>query len=515
MSENDLRTAARCLDLSDLKPAERDANAHLLAGKLLLVMRRYEVVVLQRIPDEPELEGPYKYLISRYGRIELERQVAGDRDGEWLFSATTVSSIERLYKGWETRPVLPELRDAPGLSFFTLPALWLREHIIPPYLKRAALGWEYWQWLGAALVLVVGVLVQRIARVILPWVARRLLPAREFTPDPNLLRPITLLALVATWWGGIQLLDLGAKATGVLWPALRLVLIVLGAWALYRLIDLLSAYSVARPRRGETRLNDVLVPLVRKTLKVVIVAVGATMVLTAVGFEVGPLLAGLGLGGLAFSFAAKDTIANFFGSVNVVLDRPFQVGDYVKIGIHEGTVESVGLRSSRLRTFHDSQLTIPNAELMTAVIDNLGRRRFRRTHATLAVSHAATPEQLEAFCEGIRELIRRHPHTRKENYHVSVSALTATTVEITLYCFHECPDWGSELQERHRLLVDVVRLARRLGVEFASVTPVARGAVAGTGATGSAPQLAATDAVRVGREQAAAIASVPADRPAE
>ena len=169
---------------------------------------------------------------------------------------------------------------------------------------------------------------------------------------------------------------------------------------------------------------------------------GAIIFVKMLGFQVTPLLAGLGVGGLAFGLAAQDTLKNFFGSVNVVLDRPFQVGDWVKMGDVEGTVESVGLRSSRIRTFYNSQITVPNSEIMTTEIDNLGRRRYRRISCMISVTYDTPPEKLEAFCAGIRALIREHPYTRRDYYHTWVNKFAASSIDILLYCFHECPDWG-------------------------------------------------------------------------
>gem|GEM_PF-106710 len=497
MNEDDLRTAIRCLDLSGLSDMERDASARLLAGKLLLVMNRHKVVVPQEISDDPLFEGPYKHLIDRYGRIEIARQVGGERAGEWLFSAATVKSVERLYDAWETRPLLPEFRADPGVSLRTLPSLWLRERVIPADLKRTGLWLQHWQWIGLGLALLLGWVAQRLTRAVVPRLARRLLhipgATRDAGADLHVLRPLALLALVATWWAGLQFVDLGARVVGLVWPAIRFVLVAAAAWTLYTLIDVAAGYVAERAAQRGLRLDDVVVSLARKTLKVTVVAIGVLLMLATLGFKVEPLLAGLGIGGLAFSFAAKDTLSNFFGSVNVVLDRTFQVGDWVKIGAHEGMVESVGLRSSRLRTFYNSELTIPNAEIMNAVIDNLGRRRYRRTLLTLSVTYQTTPEQLEALCEGVRELIRRHPLTRKDLFYVSVRGFSASSIDVLVDCFHDVSEYAVELRERHRLLLDILRLAARLGIEFAypTQTVFVRAADAGEAAAANAPGPAA------------------------
>ncbi|MHC4977332.1 MAG: mechanosensitive ion channel family protein, partial [Planctomycetota bacterium] len=186
--------------------------------------------------------------------------------------------------------------------------------------------------------------------------------------------------------------------------------------------------------------------------------------------EIVPLLTGLGIGGLAVAFAAKDTIENFFGSVAVIMDHPFQVGDWVVVEGVEGIVEELGFRSTRIRTFYNSQVTIPNATLVRATVDNYGRRKYRRFKADLNITYDTPPETIEAFCEGLRELIRLHPYTRKDYHCVYFNNMGAHSLDILVYTFFEAPDWQTELRERQRFLLDVLRLAKQLGVEFAFPT---------------------------------------------
>ena len=114
------------------------------------------------------------------------------------------------------------------------------------------------------------------------------------------------------------------------------------------------------------------------------------------------------------------TVKNFFGSLTLVMDRPFEVGDWVLIDDVEGSVEEVGFRSTRVRTFYQSVISLPNSKLLTAVVDNMGARRFRRWTTKLGVTYDTPPDTLDAFCEGLRELVRQHPHTRKDYFHVYV-----------------------------------------------------------------------------------------------
>ena len=472
MNEQDLATAVTCLDLSQAMQADRSV-AEVLAGKLWLVLNRRKVIVLQEVPNDPESAAPYSVIKEEAGQVWINKQRRGPRAGEWLFTAASLREVDALYKEFEKKPVLSELRNW-RISFWALPSLYVREYLVPDGVKWPLCGLEAWQWMGLAAVLLLGLALRQLSRYALPRISRRLLQTETAAVLPQTVRkaltPTATLAMVVAWWGGLQFLDLGAAVMGWTWWLLKIVMVLVGVVAFYRLIDLVMAYFAARAAQTASRLDDVLVPLVQKTLKVVAVAFGILFIAKAFGFQITPLLAGLGVGGLAFGLAAQDTLKNFFGSVNVVLDRPFQVGDWIQVGDVEGTVESVGLRSSRIRTFYNSQVTVPNSDIMVSKVDNLGRRRFRRISCMISVTYSTPPEKLEAFCEGIRELIRRHPYTRKDYYHTWVNKFAASSIDILLYCFHECPEWGTELRERHRLFLDIIRLAQRLGVEFAFPT---------------------------------------------
>ncbi len=182
------------------------------------------------------------------------------------------------------------------------------------------------------------------------------------------------------------------------------------------------------------------------------------------------LLAGLGLGGLAFALAAKDMVQNLFGSITVLLDRTFSVGDWIIVDGVEGAVERMGFRSTRIRTFYNFLVTMPNSRFITAKVDNMGERRYRRYKARFGLAYDTPPERIEAFCEALRELVRRHPYMRKDYFQVYLNDLGASWLEVLVYVFWEAPDWGTELRERHRFLLDCLRVARELGVEYAFPT---------------------------------------------
>ncbi|MBK9120494.1 MAG: mechanosensitive ion channel family protein [Phycisphaerales bacterium] len=536
MERGDLDTAVQCLDLSGLSDTEREL-AGTLAGKLWLTLTRSERVPLSTVPDDPDGEA-YELLARPEGRIEIDKQFAAGRAEEWLFTARTVRDIEELYDALEARPIHRDWKGA-QVSFLKLPSLYLRELINtrindriveredpatgavveveqpgvwPRWLGTSWLRLRVWQWIGIAPVLGLGWLVRRVAVLVLPGLGQLVLRSASHEDTAQAIRrafkPVATLLMLLAWWGGLQFLDLGAPLMSWLWFFLKVLLAVAGVLAAYRLIDVAASYTRSRSALRSSRVDDVLIPLLNKTAKIVVAVGGLVFIGTTLGLAVTPLLAGLGVGGLAFGLAAQDTLKNFFGSVNVVLDRPFQVGDWVKVNDTEGTVESVGLRSTRIRTFYNSQITVPNSELMNARVDNMGRRRYRRTFTHLSLTYDTAPEQFEAFCEGIREIIRQHPYTRKDYYQVYVSRFSDSSIDVMLYVFHECPDWAVELRERHRLFLDIIRLARRIGVQFAFPTRTLhlfRGSDEPLPPGTPMVPAVSDDAVKFGREQAEAL----------
>lgn len=331
---------------------------------------------------------------------------------------------------------------------------------------------EYWQWIGLLLVIILGSIADKtvawlLKRNMVRWLENH---AAFQSLDSSILRPLGLMAMALVWWAGLSMLALPALAWSIISIAVKLLVSLSGVWSAFRLVDILDALLMNKVSKTATKFDDLLVPMVTKSLKVFVVVIGIVFVADNLNVDVSSLLAGLGLGGLAFALAAKDLLGNFFGSLTVLLDRPFHIGDWVVIGDVEGTVEAVGFRSTRIRTFYNSLITLPNALLTTTKIDNMGARRYRRMRTMLSLTYATAPEKIDAFCEGVRTLIQLHPYMRKDYYHVYFNEYGSASLDILVYVFWETPDWNTELRERHRFLVDILRLAKQLDVEFAYPT---------------------------------------------
>ena len=389
--------------------------------------------------------------------------------GEWRFSSGTVSGLNTLYRDIESLPADFGATDAP-----LTPSMVIRSWFPAEMRQASLLDIEIWQWIGIGAVIFLGFLLDLFVRALLRAVWQRINRRRGVEEDRAItkkaVRPFGLVAGAFLWYWSLHLLGLPAPALLVLLVAVRVIAMLAAVWAAFRLVDLVGSFLTQQATKTDTKLDDLLIPLVRKTAKVFVAAFGLVYIAESFDIEVLPLLTGLGIGGLAVAFAAKDTIENFFGSIAVIVDQPFEVGDWIKVGDTEGTVEHLGLRSTRIRTFYNSLVTVPNATLVRATVDNYGRRRFRRFSTHIGVTYGTPPETIEAFCEGIREIVRLHPYTRKDSFHVWLNKWGPSSLDILVYIFHECPDWGTELRERQRFMLDVMRLAEKMGVSFAFPT---------------------------------------------
>jgi MscS family membrane protein len=256
----------------------------------------------------------------------------------------------------------------------------------------------------------------------------------------------------------------------VLLAASKLLVAVSIVWLFYRAVDIVTDYIDYRTSLTEHRLDPSLASFLNGTMKVLVTLIVLVLVASNMGVNVTGLVAGLGIGGLAVALAAKEPLENLFASLVIFMDRPFRAGDWVAIEGVEGTVENVGFRSTRIRTFYNSLITVPNAEVTRLKVDNLGVRRQRRIKTTISVTYGTPPAKMEAFCAGVRELIRAHPYTRNDRYSVWFDDFGPASLDIQLICHLDTQDYATERRERHRLFLDIMRLAQSMGVEFAFPT---------------------------------------------
>ncbi len=471
-NEDDKSGATKCLDLTGKAPDKNEAYVF----KLKAIIDRMGWIELEAIP--PASDNPEGFSIgSQMDHLLGKEKADADRitiirgDGvNWRFSAATVDSIDELYGRWKGREVAEGVEESLMQETW---GLWLEQQF-PASLHEVHFLLPDYQWISLMALILLGFVADLVVRICLQQMTktwfRVVMADKDFVLPAGLWKPVGLLTQSLVWYCGTTLIGLPDLAMILLLVAMKLFAVVAAIWTAFLFINLLSSYLARKALTTDTKFDDLLIPLLSKSLKIFAVCVGVITCAQTFSIPISGLLGGLGLGGMAIALASKDAVSNVFGSLTVLVDRPFEVGDWIVTEGVEGSVETVGFRSTRVRTFYNSVITVPNAQLTTATVDNMGRRQFRRIKTMLGVQYDTTPEQIDAFCEGIRELIRRHPYTRKDYYHVYFNQFSGSSLDILLYCFLECPDWSVELRERHRLFCDILRLAQELRVEFAFPT---------------------------------------------
>lgn len=347
---------------------------------------------------------------------------------------------------------------------------------IPKSGRKQFLGLALWQYVGIGILFLLCFLVYKVSSYLVNRFIHKLLAKALGGGDANVyekaiskaLSWLVVLLVLNTFLPAIQL---PVNFSYYFFITLKVLIPVLITFILFRSLDILGVYMSWMAGKTETTFDDQLVPLLRKALKVLTVIIGILFILQNLNFNITAVLTGLSIGGLAFALAAQETIKNIFGSVMIFMDKPFQVGDFVKVQQDvTGYVEEVGVRSTRVRTFDSSLITVPNGKLADMVIDNMEYRYQRHFYNTIGVTYDTPPELLQTFVDGIRSIIAEHPTTSKEEYFVGFYEMADYSLNIVIWCYFQTYYWQTEIQCREEVLLAIMRLADQMGVRFAFPT---------------------------------------------
>ena len=456
----DWEAAAQYLSLTP----EQATRGALLARRLKLILdQRLELDASSLSPLSPgdTTDGDYENdrvgVIPGPNGLPVAVQLSRFNDGNlarWVFSSTTVGSIDY----W----------------FGQLGAPWLRDRLPPVFMREGPAHVLLWQWIG----LLIAIPFLFVLALTLSWIFRGVLSrvvSRTETDWDDLLLA-RLRGPFRLWIGAIAatpvlgLLDLNARVSSVLDSSARGLVMIAFFWALLRAIRLVQErMENAATSNGQSQART-LVPMLGNFLRVTVVILALLVALSQFGYHVTSLLAGLGIGGIAVALAGQKTVEHLFGSVSLAADKAFRVGDFVRVGTLEGTIERIGLRSTSFRTRERTIVRVPNGKLAEERIETFGARDRIYFNVDLGITYDTSADALQKIRAEIEAHLRAEPKIWSEQVQVHVIGFGDSAITLRARAWFLTVDYNEFLDIRHRVLLAFMQIVASHGSSFAYPT---------------------------------------------
>ncbi|MBX2814875.1 MAG: mechanosensitive ion channel family protein [Saprospiraceae bacterium] len=379
-------------------------------------------------------------------------------DGQWRYSEESIKTIATLHK--EVFPYgtarLVRLFSARGQQKF--------------------LGVSAWQILGTGILLLLAFLVNFLLNPIFRWLLshfgktglKEVQGYQQYRSRlAQIISTIVVMWLIKTF---IPVLQFAPNFNTAAILIFRVILTVLAGWFFLTLLNLFTAYLNRVVTSTDSRMDDQIIPILRRLLQIVVIIITALHVLRLMDVNITALIAGVSIGGLALALAAQDSVKNLLGSIMIFVDRPFQIGDWVEGGDFSGSVVEVGFRSTRIKTSDTSIISVPNGRMADATVKNMGVREYRLFSTKVGLTYDTPPAMIEQFMAGLKEILVMHPHISNDGWLVNLSNMSASSLEVLVRAYLEVEDYASELQVKESLYLAILRWAEQLGVQFAFPT---------------------------------------------
>ncbi len=337
------------------------------------------------------------------------------------------------------------------------------------FLNQVFLGIPLYRFVLALLVFFAFIFLRKIFVLIIIRSLRRLTKKTKTEIDDILLsiisKPAVFIFVILGVYLALRILGIEVELINRI---LKSLIIFVVAWTAYNGVIAFESRIFAFAGRFGKDLEREIGGFLIKISKAFVLVVGGVAILQEWGINVSALLASLGLGGLAFALAAKDTAANLFGGLTVLADKSMKVGDWIKIGDVEGIVEDIGLRTTKIRSFEKSLITVPNQVLANQSLENFSRRGVRRIKMTIGVTYSTTGDQMRRILEEIRTMLRNHPRIAKDQLlMVYFTDFGDSSLDIFIYCFTDTANWEEYLSIREDVNLRIMEIVERNGASFA------------------------------------------------
>ncbi len=454
--------AAHYLDLGGYPAAQQPAIGIRLARRLKIVLDRKLWINPEAISNDPggAPEAGLPDEAERIGVIEVEgkkvpillhRSFLPGGSTAWTFSRPTVAAIDRLYAAF-------------GYG-------WLGDHLPAFFFTVKIAHVQLWQWCGIVLLLLAGWLFERVvSRPLLAGVhraARKTATRWDDELAAALEGPVRLGLLAAFLFVTVPFLGLSgaaARTAAVVWKLLGIVFL---GWLLSRWVSIAARFLEVSALAEHNEMARGFIPIFSRIVKVTVWGLAIVVGLDSIGIHVMGLVAGLGIGGMAVAFAAKDSIENVFGSLAIAADSPFKIGHFVKIGGVTGTVEAVGLRSTRVRTVERTLVTVPNATVISEVVENYSVRDRYRFQTTIGLLYDSTEAQLAYVIDETKKMLHAHPQVFTDDVRVRLARFGASSIDIDVLTWIHAASYVEFTAVAEELSFKILRIVRQSGTDFA------------------------------------------------
>ncbi len=282
------------------------------------------------------------------------------------------------------------------------------------------------------------------------------------------LHPLEWLIILSGIFAALNTLPFNARIDHAILVSYRSFFIILITWGLYDIAS--KDFLLAEDLKNKYNIDNMLIPLLSNALRFIILALALVILIEELGYEVNGLIAGLGLGGLAFALAAQNTIANMFGGIVIISDKPFTIGDWIRTASAEGTVEDISFRSTRLRAFDQSLITVPNSTLANESITNFTRMGKRRISFDLGLTYNTSRNQMEECINRIRAMLMAHKDVHPETIMVYFNKFNDSSLDIFIYFFTITTNWSEYLAVREDIHLEIMTIIEELGLNIAFPT---------------------------------------------
>ena len=453
--EGNYEVAAEYLDLRNLRGTASEMTGEQLARRFFVIATRATWVDIDDLVDDPAGRSndnlpDYRDSIGvvldegKETRLLMQKVPRGDGEFIWKISNATVSQIPELYGIYGYPEAIEKLRRS-------LPNV-------------TVLGFELFKWV---VVVVAGVFAYAVVFLV-ALATRRVLGDPHLPSHRRIFR--YLVAPVGVWAVIIATnavaTSLGRGVTAEMWQQVTPIPILATVWVMFGGINLLRDIYSTRLQQRERPGAAVLLRPAGNAIKLLIGAGAVLFYLDQLGINITTMLAGLGVGGIAVALALQKPMEDVFGAITLYTQQPVRVGDFCRIGTATGTIEEIGLRTTRVRTLADTVIAVPNGRLANEPIDNISARDKVLYNPILRLRYDTTPEQLRQILDGIRDLFATHERVLKDGHRVRFNEIADDALLVEAYAYIDTTNWDEYLRLAEELNIRILEIIAQAGTSL-------------------------------------------------